>query len=146
MARGDLRSAMKGLLEILRDYAKAEKKKIRVVFDGKKESGNDLHQEMVMGIEVFYSIDYSADFLIMNFIKHDPKPNMITVVTSDKEIVSFVNRFRAHVITSENFSDLIKEKLEPVIEKEIPEKSENVNLSDDEISFWEKLFSKKKDT
>ena len=140
MSRSDLRGAMRGLLDILAEYAKSAKKKIRVVFDGKKESGLDLHQERVKGIEVFYSIDFSADHLIMQFIKHDPRPALVTVVTSDKEIVSFVNRFRAPVILSENFAELVQNTLEPKEEPEPPEKNESVSLSDEELSFWERLF------
>jgi rRNA-processing protein FCF1 len=143
MLRSDLRGAMSGLLDILADYQKAAKKKIRVVFDGKKESGLDIHQEKIKGIEVYYSIDFSADYLIMQFIKHDPRPALYTVVTSDKEIVSFVNRFRVPVILSENFAELIVNTLTPKEEPDPPEKGADVSLSGDELSFWEKLFSRK---
>lgn len=143
ISRGDLRGAMRGLLDILKDYRKAADKKIRVVFDGKKESGLDIDYEKVVGIEVYYSLDQTADFIIMNIIKHDPRPNLVTVVSSDKEIVSYVNRFKSPVILSENFAELIVTTLEPKESPDPPEKDENVSLSGDELSFWEKIFSKK---
>ena len=71
ISRGDLRGAMRGLLDILKDYGKAADKKIRVVFDGKKESGINTEHEKAGGMDVYYSIDYTADFIIMNMIKHD---------------------------------------------------------------------------
>jgi uncharacterized protein len=140
MSRGDLRGAMKGLLDILKDYKTVAKKTIRVVFDGKKESGLEIMHEKSAGIDVYYSLDRSADFIIMDFIRHDPKPNLVTVVSSDKEIVSYVDRFKAQVILSENFAELIVKTLEPKEEELPPEKSEDVHLSDDELSFWEKMF------
>jgi predicted RNA-binding protein with PIN domain len=143
ISRGDLRGAMRGLLDILKDYRKTANKKIRVVFDGKKESGNQTESEKVGGIDVYYSIDHTADFIIMNMIKHDPRANLITVVSSDKEIVSYVNRFKSPVILSENFADLVIQTLEPKEPPDPPEKDQNISLSGDELTFWEKIFSKK---
>jgi len=143
ISRGDLRGAMQGLLVILADYRKETGKKVRVVFDGKKESGVDLREEKVKGIEVFYSIDVTADSIIMKLIKNDPQANQVTVVSSDKEIVSYVNRFRAPFMHSEYFAELVNTVLGPKAETDLPEKDENVNLSNDELSFWEKLFSRK---
>ena len=141
MSRGDLPGAMKGLVEILKDYQKAAKKKIRVVFDGRKQVGLDMTSERCGSIDVFYSLDYTADFVIMQFIKQDPRPSLTTVISSDKAIVSFVNRFGAKFMLSENFAKLIAATLEP---KEEPpaEKEENVTLSADEVGFWEKMFKK----
>lgn len=142
MSRGDLPGAMKGLLDILKDYQKKTKKKIRVVFDGRKQVGLDMSSERCGEIDVFYSLDYIADFVIMQFIKQDPKPWLTTVVSSDKAIVSFVNRFGSPFIHSENFAALIIKTLEPEEEPARPEKDENVTLSEDEIGFWEKMFKK----
>ena len=141
ISSGDLRGAMGGLLDLLSVYRKKTGKKIRVVFDGKKEAGLDLKQEKSRGIDVYYSINQKADYLIMRFIKDDPHADRVTVVTSDKEIVSYSNRYRAPVVLSENFADLVNEELQPDEEPEPPEKDDNVNLSDDDLSFWEKLFS-----
>jgi uncharacterized protein len=146
MSRKNLGGAMKGLLEILKEYRAASGKKIRIVFDGKKESGNELMYEKFGGMEVYYSLDRIADFLIKDFIRLDKKANQVTVVTSDKELVSYVNRFRSPVILSENFAELVKKTLspEPKEEELNPEKGAEVNLSSEELSFWEKLFSKGK--
>lgn len=142
MSRGDLPGAMRGLLGILKDYQAHTKKKLRVVFDGRKQKGLDMTSERVGVIDVFYSLDYTADFVIMQFIKQDPKPALTTVVSSDKQIVSFVNRFGAPFIHSENFAELVKKTLEPEAPPLPPEKEENVSLSEEEVGFWEKMFGK----
>ena len=142
MSRGDLPGAMRGLLGILKDYQAHTNKKIRVVFDGRKQKGLDMTSERVGAIDVFYSLDYTADFVIMQFIKQDPRPALTTVVSSDKQIVSFVNRFGAPFIHSENFAELVVKTLEPAEEPLPPEKDENVSLSEEEVGLWEKLFRK----
>lgn len=141
MLSGDLRSAMGGLLELLAGYRKETGKKLRVVFDGKKESGLDLRQEKSRGIDVFYSIDQKADDLIIKFLKDDPHADRVTVITSDNEIVSYANRRRAPVVRSEVFAELVNAAIAPKTEIDPPEKDENVSLSGEDISFWEKLFS-----
>jgi len=143
MQAGRLPEAMKGLLELLRGYQKKTGKKIRVVFDGKKQNGLDMKSERVGKIDVFYSLESIADTLIMQFIKDDPRPELTAIVTSDKEIESYANRHRAPVIHSETFAELINEALKPEEEPEPEEKSEQVNLSADEISFWEKMFKRR---
>lgn len=145
MYKGKLVDAMSGLLNILQDYQSITKKKIKVVFDGKKKEGVDLHFEKVGKLDVYYSLDYSADYLIMQFIKKDPRPKMTLVVSSDKEILFYVNRFRTPTLKSEEFAELVKNTLSPKVENITPEeKDQNVNLSADEVSFWEKLFKAKK--
>ncbi len=140
MLKGQLKNAMQGLLRILKDYQSITKKKIRVVFDGKKEEGLGLHREKSGKLDIYYSIDYSADFLIMQFIKKDPRPRMTTVVSSDNEILFYVNRFRTPTLKSEHFAQIIIKLLNKEEEEILPEKEEKINLSPEELNFWERLF------
>lgn len=142
MYHGELNKAMDGLIEILAEYKSKKKKSIAVVFDGKKEEGSSLQREKRSGMKVLYSHDYSADFVIMNMIKNDKEPKMITVITSDKEILFFLNRYYTPSIKSEDFAEMIVSELEEK-EKLQPEKDENIELSEDELSFWQKMFSGK---
>lgn len=144
MYDGRLSEARRGLLEKLKEYVKITKSKIRVVFDGKKEKLLEIKTEQVGTIDVFYSIDYSADFLIKEFIKKDLNPRMTTVVTSDKDIIFYVSRFKAKVKSSEDFALLVNETRQKWLEALTPEKEENPVLSQEELSFWEKLFKSKK--
>jgi uncharacterized protein len=143
MLRGMLDEARAGLLDRLKEFKKIQKSRIRVVFDGTKGRGRTVRSERVGSIDVYYSLDYSADFLIKEFIKKDPNPKMSTVVTSDKDILFYVNRFGAKTMTSEKFADLVVKTIEEHYEEKIPEKEDDPRLSDEEISFWERIFSKK---
>jgi hypothetical protein len=135
--------ARQGLLEKLKEYQKIKKGIIRVVFDGKKEPSKELKSETVGKIDVYYSLDYSADFLIKQFIKKDPNPGMTTVVTSDKDIIFYVKRFRAKTMTSEEFAAHYIRTLEEHYASPEPEKENNPELSEDDISFWKKIFGVK---
>ncbi len=143
MYRRMLPQAMKGLLEILKEYREIKKTHIRVVFDGKKELASNIKREKSGAIDVYYSLDFSADFLIKEFIKKDPNPKMTTVVTSDNDIIFYVNRFKAKTITSEKFAEYVIKTIEQKLDENIPEKEDNPALSEEDLSFWEKLFQRK---
>jgi len=147
MYYGQLNKARQGLLEILSDYQKIRKGGITVVFDGKKEPSLEVRSEKVGSIDVYYSLDYSADYLIKQFIKKDMNPKMITVITSDKDIIFYINRFGAKNITSEKFAEFVNHAFKSSI-AEAEEKKEELEkvdpeISEEEISYWEKIFTKK---
>ncbi len=144
MYENRLVEARQGLLGRLKEYQRITGARMIVVFDGKKEKALELKSERVGTIDVYYSIEYSADYLIKEFIKKDSNPRSTTVVTSDKDIIFFVNRFKAKVKTSEEFSAHINETILKWIESRTPEKEENPVLSRDEISYWERIFKRKK--
>lgn len=143
MYRSNLNAARKGLLDKLKEYHKIKKIKIRVVFDGRKAVSDELRSEKIGTIDIYYSLDFSADFLIKEFIKKDINPKMTTVVTSDKDIIFFINRFKAKSMTSEKFSEHLNRTIEEFYDESIPEKEEDPVLSEDEISFWQKIFTRK---
>jgi hypothetical protein len=68
---------------------------------------------------------------------------MTTVVTSDKDIIFYVNRFKAKVKTSEEFAALLNETRQKWLEAQTPEKDDNPIVSRDEIAFWESVFKRK---
>lgn len=145
MLRGQLDDARAGLLDRLKEYQRIKKARIRVVFDGKKGPALDVRSETVGSIDVYYSLDYSADFLIKQFIKKDPNPRSATVVTSDKDILFYVNRFSARTMTSEKFADHVTRTImEEEEARDLPEKEHDPVVTDEEISFWERLFRKKR--
>ena len=144
MLRGMLEEARAGLLDRLKEFQRIKKSQIRVVFDGKKRPSHNTRSERVGTIDVYYSMDYSADYLIKEFIKKDPNPKMSTVVTSDKDILFYVNRFKVKTMTSEKFADFVTRTIEEHAVETVPEKEENPRLSDDELTFWERLFSSRK--
>jgi len=147
MYSSQLNSARAGLLEKLREYQKLKKTAIRVVFDGKKDKTIETTSEKIGKIDVFYSLDYSADYLIKQFIKKDLNPKMTTVITSDKDIIFYINRFGAKNITSEKFAEIVNaaftESMEEKALQQITAEKENPTMTEDEISYWQKLFRKK---
>ncbi len=143
MYQNKLNDARKGLLDILKGFQQIKKTHIRVVFDGKKNPSHNLKSETIGTIDVYYSLDFSADHLIKQFIKKDLNPRMTTVVTSDKDIIFFVNRFRTKVMESEKFAKYVENTIEEFYAEDIPEKEENPQLSDDELNYWEDMFKNK---
>src|SRR5208337_4150014 len=129
--RGLLIEAREGLLGLLKEFQRIKKSQIRIVFDGKKKPSQNLRSERVGTIDVYYSLDYSADFLIKEFIKKDPNPKMTTVITSDKDILFYVNRFSARTMTSEKFADFVTKTIEEHYTETLPEKEDNPVISDE---------------
>ncbi|MDA3899991.1 MAG: NYN domain-containing protein [Spirochaetes bacterium] len=144
MRHSELKRAMDGLVEILNKYQKKSGKHIHIVYDGKKEEGVNTRTENRGKIKITFSLDQTADTVIMDFIKQTRSPGDYTVVTSDKQVLSFVHRHKAHFFLSENFETLISETLTKP-ENPLPdpkEKPDIENLSPEELSFWESLFTK----
>lgn len=144
MYEGRLNEARDGLVQILKEFRQIKKEHVRVVFDGKRRPSDNTRTETISRIEICYSHDLSADFIIKEYIKHDENPRMVTVVTSDKDIIFYVNRFKARVMQSEKFADYVKETIETARSTAVPEKDTNPAISDDEMRFWEKMFSRRK--
>lgn len=144
MKKSDLKNAMESLISILAQYQKSSGKKIRVYFDGKKEEGLILKSEKIGKIKVYYSIDRIADADIMEFIEYEKHSADYTVITSDKQIISFVQRHKAKVCRSEEFEQLVTETLkQKTYEQEYEEEASAGTLSEEDLSFWEKIFSNK---
>jgi predicted RNA-binding protein with PIN domain len=142
MYRERLNDARKGLQEILKEYHSIRPTEIRLIYDGKKNMGDMTRQESAGPLKIYYSHDLSADHMIKEFVKHDPNPRMTTVVSSDKEIIFYVRRFNAQIVKSEDFAVQVIETIEKARTVQRPEKEDNPMLSDDEISYWEKMFRK----
>ncbi|MCL2025174.1 MAG: NYN domain-containing protein [Leptospirales bacterium] len=143
MYAGKLNEARKGLLDILKEYHAIKPVHIRVVFDGKKNQGDNLYQETIGPFTIYYSHDFSADHLIKEFVKGDMNPRMMKIVTSDNHIISYVSRFHAAVIKSEDFAEQVKSAIEKSISENQPEKDTNPTLSEEELAYWETVFKKK---
>jgi predicted RNA-binding protein with PIN domain len=144
MLQDNLMEARRELLDLLKMFAKLTRKTIRIVFDGQKTSDIPISNEKVYTIDVYYSLHYSADFLIKEFIRKDLQPRNTTVVTSDKDIVEYVSRFKTKTMKSEDFALFVNQTIEDFISAQTPEKEENPNLSQKEIEYWERLFTSKK--
>ncbi|MBP9023315.1 MAG: NYN domain-containing protein [Spirochaetes bacterium] len=142
MYEKNLIGAMHGLVDLIADYSVKAKKKSVIIFDGKRKEGDNTEKEKVKGVQLIYSHDLSADYVIMQSIKYDKQPKMTSVITSDKAIIGYLRKFGTPVVKSEDFAPLVTKVLDETEKAE--EKPSDVSLSDEELSFWEKLFSSRK--
>ncbi len=146
MLQNKLEEARNRLLLILKEYEKIARKKIRIVFDGKKQQLLDIKRESFGSIDVYYSLDYSADFLIKEFIKKDINPRMTTVVTSDNGIISFVQKFGVRLMKSEDFAEKMVKTIEDYYEEKKQEKDDDPKISSEEVHYWENIFIRHRST
>ena len=142
MYKSELVEARRGLLTLLLKFKKSWKKNIEmhVFFDGKKKNGDETRRETVSGMNTYFSIDLSADHLIKEYIKRSPSPGNLTVITSDKDILFYAKKFKCPVYTSEEFSKIVLD----TIRESDSESEEKPSVEDDDISFWQDMFRKRK--
>lgn len=136
--------ARKGLLEILDEFNRIKTEEIKVIFDGKKNPSDDRTRDHFRNIDIYFSLNYSADYIIKELVRKSINPKMITVVTSDRDISVFVKRFRAKVIKSEAFAATIIKEIEDSRLSAVREKDDDPVLSQEEIDYWEERFKKKR--
>ncbi|MCP4137967.1 MAG: NYN domain-containing protein [bacterium] len=142
MYQRELISAMQGLLEKVKEFQGITGEDITVIFDGKKKPSDTTVHEKAGEIDVYYSHDYSADYMIKELVKKSINPKMITVVSSDKEIIFYIKRFKAKPVTSEKFAPFLTKTVEEFHTPDIPEKEENPELSEEELEYWKDQFKK----
>jgi len=144
MRLGKLSEARQGLFHKLRAFQKITgQKKIYIVLDGKKEESIDIQRENAgRGLEIHYSLYFSADALIREFIKMDPNPKMTTVVTSDRALIDFASSFKMRLKRSEAFAQEVQEILKKRPDEPTSEKEIDPVVNSNEIAYWEKIFKK----
>lgn len=143
MYENHLNEAKSGLMKILNAYRiKKGKITIHAFFDGKKDKGSEVRQEEVDGIKIYFSHDLTADYLIQQFIRSNPAPSDLTVVSSDNDIIFYAKRFKCKIQKSEEFAKSVSDFLSAI--PEMPEKESEVNLTGKEIEYWKDLFQKKR--
>ncbi|MBX7150719.1 NYN domain-containing protein [bacterium] len=134
-----LESARQGLLLQLSNFRVRTSVEISVVFDGQK-----LSQQKTYGIKVYYSDrPNNADDFIKGLVDTLKHRNMVTVVSSDKEVMWYAKNSGCGVVSAENFQSRLEQaKSHSTVNEEIGGKS-NPNLSSKEIDEWMKLFNQK---
>ncbi len=90
------------LIKKLSLYREAKPSEILIVFDGWQGGWSTERREKQNGIELIYSkIGEKADEVIKRLIRE--KGSGVVVITSDREIAVYANRFSVPVIPSEQF-------------------------------------------
>lgn len=145
MHRGDLEAAMNGLLTKLAAMHQATGKKhsVYVFFDGKRRRGDETRQLELNGLQIAWSHDLSADYLIQEFVRQAKMPADVKVVSSDRKLRDAVRRWKAQLQSSEEFAAWLSGVLEGNAARPAEEKPD-ATLSPSELSFWQEMFTRKK--
>ena len=143
MHRGDLEAAMQGLIALLRraNTALEAKYQWRIFFDGKRRRGDETRQIDEAGLQVYFSHDLSADFLIQQFVRQYSTPADLKVVSSDKKLQESLRKFKVRRQSSEEFAAW----LQGVLEAGVPAAPEKPERAPDaaEVDYWRRMFSRR---
>lgn len=134
-----LENARQGLLLQLSNFRARTMADLSVVFDGQRSS-----RQKTYGIKVYYSDrPNNADDFIKRLVDTLKHRNMVTVVSSDNEVMWYAKNSGCAVVSVEHFqSQLERVKTTSAAGKEMDAKSDP-NLSSKEIDEWIKLFNQK---
>ena len=119
--------------------------KITVVYDGRSH-GRALKEAGALN-KVFTASKVTADEWIIDFLRSSPKrARQLTVVSSDRLIVSHASAYGAACMSSETFASSYLEesptKCNNTTRSEHAGKHADKPLSDREVNAWMKLFDK----
>ncbi|MCB1309751.1 MAG: NYN domain-containing protein [Leptospiraceae bacterium] len=145
MYRGELERAIRGLVGLLARVRKHWKKELNlyVFFDGKRKQGDETRQVRENNMELYFSHDLSADYLIMEFIKNYRTPADLKIISSDKQIQDFARRHKCQRQTAEEFAAWVQSVIHPPGED--PGEKEEVSTMDaDELAYWQSMFTRRK--
>ncbi|MCG9876225.1 MAG: NYN domain-containing protein [Leptospiraceae bacterium] len=136
-----LDEAKSGLLKILQDCSRKWKDYEFIIFiDGQRIKGDyETYQEKANGMDVFYSHEKEADDLIREYIKENPFPNRLTLITSDKKILQYARQFKVKYYTSEQFSEMIRLLLNEEASED-PDSKPIERVSED-LEHWYNVFT-----
>ncbi len=125
----------KNLVHKMTKYVAITGRKVKIVFDGIEDT--DYPDGIIFkGVQIFYAkAGHNADERIKNMVGNASYARDITVVSSDRELRSYVSGRGAKVVTREAFrSELAKQS--STEEKETKESNPKI----DNISEWLEFF------
>ena len=134
-------AAREELMTLLSRYQEARNDRVICFFDGGRRAEGMPRQTLGHGMQVYYSDPSSdADTEIKNYVASHPEPASLRIVTGDRAIQVFVQKFGAQVISSRRF---LTEVYETFASGEHPgeEPDEKYHTPDDaEVDYWLGVF------
>jgi len=125
----------KNLVHKMTKYVAITGRKVKIVFDGIEDT-NYPDGIIFKGVQIFYAkAGQNADERIKNMVGNASYARDITVVSSDRELRSYVSGRGAKVVTREAFRSELA-KLRSTEEKETKESNPKI----DNISEWLEFF------
>jgi predicted RNA-binding protein with PIN domain len=124
------------LMDELAEFARAKRAQVAVVFDGAPEP-HFADGSSYKGVKVYYSDRGSnADERIKRFVDDAQERRTLLVVTSDRELASYVRRCGVRVIRSGDF----RKRMEEAAATYPPTRDEPNRVEDDEVPDWMRYF------
>jgi len=132
----DKPGARRGLMDELAEFARLKRAKVTVVFDGAPEP-HFADGASYRGIKIFYSDKGSnADERIKRFVDAARERRSLLVVTSDRELASYVRRCGVKVVRSGDF----RTRMEAVLSESPPVNEGSESVPQDEVPAWMRYF------
>lgn len=106
--RNSLEAGRRALVRLVSLYKKKKGHKLTVVFDGWQSGSPFEEREFESGISIIYSrLGERADDVIKRIVRS--KEEEVVVVTSDRDIISYVERKNVAAISPQNFEGRISD-------------------------------------
>jgi predicted RNA-binding protein with PIN domain len=129
--------ARRTLLDELAEFARTRRARVTVVFDGAPEQ-HFADGASYRGVRIFYAERGSnADERIKRLVEAERERRTLLVITSDRELASYVRRCGAQVIRSGDFRRRMEEAA-MMTEQAAPENSHG--LAHEELPEWMRYF------
>jgi hypothetical protein len=123
----------------LGEWAKKQKERVRIVFDGAPPRDAVREQMAHSGVEVSFSgAGVSADEVLVEIIRTDSAPRRLTVVSSDRQVQRPARRRRCRIEESDAFARSVAVELRRPAPAEPNEKP--VEPTADELKLWLEAF------
>ena len=132
----DAESARELLIHSVGQLTHTKKFRCSIIFDGTAPD-HSLKQPAHAPVHVVYSFPFTADGKIKQMIEHSRNRSLLTIITSDREILRFAKNYSCQTHTSTYFHNLLSEANDTVTEKS------DVALSKSQIDEWLKIFGEK---
>ncbi len=131
------RSMLCGLLARFAERVAGE---VTVVFDGPPRRGDSARHAAPSPVTVIYSVDRTADEVLVEHLRADSAPRRLTVVSSDREIRREARKRRCRVMRAEPFArSLLAPADEPPEPDEPPAKLHGL-ADEDDAARWLEQF------
>ncbi len=126
--------------ELIESFAKRAQQKTTLVFDGTQPYEMKYEVPKLAYVKLIYTgPNKSADEFIEQQIKTSSAPKLLTIVSSDREILSVAKKRKCTLLASEEYWQIIAKELTRKRPKPMPREKQK-GLSSDELDYWLKTF------
>ena len=124
------------LMDELAEFVRAKSATVSVVFDGAPEQ-HFPDGSIYRGLKVYYAERGSnADERIKRMVDNSRERRTLVVVTSDRELATYVRRCGAQVLPSGEF----RQRMVDIAAAELPPNEKDVTVQEEEVPNWMRYF------